>query len=88
MIYVRINRWAKKGVFHGITLYLKQEVWTGAPLGQRISNAAYLLVSQSILSVAIHDLAGWEPAGEILVGVGHKGIEDIHVQSSVLEPVI
>ena len=57
-------------------LYLKQEVWTGAPLGQRISNAAYLLVSQSILSVAIHDLAGWEPAGESLYhALGRDALE-------------
>ena len=45
-------------------------------MGQRISNAAYLLVSQSILSVAIHDLAGWEPAGESLYhALGRDALE-------------
>ena len=36
-----------------------------APLGRRFL-AVYLLYSQSILSVAIHDLAGWGPAGKSL----------------------
>ena len=45
-------------------------------MGQRILDAAYLLVSQSILSVAIHDLAGWEPAGESLYhALGRDALE-------------
>lgn len=36
-----------------------------APLGRQFL-AVYLLYSQSILSVAIHDLAGWGPAGKSL----------------------
>ena len=45
-------------------------------MGQRISNAAYLLVSQSILSVAIHDLAGWAPAGKSLYhALGRDALE-------------
>ena len=36
-----------------------------APLGRQFL-AVYLLYSQSILSVAIHDLAGWAPAGKSL----------------------
>lgn len=43
---------------------------------QRILDAAYLLISQSILSVAIHDLAGWEPAGESLYhALGRDALE-------------
>ena len=43
---------------------------------QRILDAAYLLVSQSILSVAIHDLAGWAPAGESLYhALGRDALE-------------
>ena len=45
-------------------------------MGRRIRDAAYLLVSQSILSVAIHDLAGWEPAGESLYhALGRDALE-------------
>ena len=32
-------------------------------VGAAVFYAVYLLYSQSILSDAFHDLAGWEPAG-------------------------
>ena len=39
-------------------------------------DAAYLLVSQSILSAAIHDLAGWAPAGKSLYhALGRDALE-------------
>jgi len=41
----------------------KTGVWTGASLGWRFSFALCLLYSQSILSAAFYDLAGWGPFG-------------------------